>query len=116
MTNNTELLPCPVVEHPDCFWLIVEDSAERIRKEPDTVTERPLSGHEILMNKLCRAIIDGWNQRQPEWVSVEDISNMIHDAHMAGQIDAGVDPSYSNAQDYGRKVIESLPPPPQQEG
>ncbi len=34
------------------------------------------------------------------------MEEVITQAHMAGQIDAGVDPSYSNAQSYYKAMLE----------
>ena len=32
---------------------------------------------------------------------------LIEQAHMAGQADAGIDPGYSNAQEYANKVLNA---------
>lgn len=37
--------------------------------------------------------------------TINYMREIIEGAHMAGQCDAGIDPSYSNAQLYANKVI-----------
>jgi len=46
-----------------------------------------------------------WENLFPTVAQMErELSGIIEEAHMAGQNDAGVDPSYSNAQRYAESV------------
>ena len=47
-----------------------------------------------------------WVKYDDVQAEIERLTALLHQAHMAGQVDAGVDPSWSNAQAW---VLEQEP-------
>ena len=49
--------------------------------------------------------IDVANSKTSKIIANEAVRSIIEDAHLAGQVDAGVDPGYSNAQEYCSRLF-----------
>lgn len=55
-----------------------------------------------------RGISKVWEQLFPSLADLEkEVKEMIESAHMAGQSDAGVDPSYCDAFNYASKTLKN---------
>ena len=85
---------------------VLEAEVERLKGVMRAAIEEINSGYEVAYG-LCmlRDALEGNKRLQEE---VERLKGVVYavavDAHMAGQFDAGVDPSFSNAQEYANKI------------